>query len=311
MKATSLNLPAVVVNRQTRVSSVVLEAAIWLVGLVLVAAAALKIAAVSSGGGQEAGLGSGMNLSLAAGETLLATWLVSGIRRFNALSVGLLTFVGFAVYSCVLMLNGASSCGCFGELVVPPRLTLAVDLFCASVLGLNTGLRPHSGLMRPVQAWVAVALLGTILGAGVTLCSGFAMGSTVDLGKISGVTFLNPHEWAGRRFPLHSVLEGDFDASSGNWIVILSRSGCADCTREMQRVPGLAGAYAEQGWKLGVVQVDRGAAHYRRESPGFAGYAKLIQDRSWFVKTPAVVAVVDGVVRSCFGALPDPARLDF
>ena len=81
-----------------------------------------------------------------AGELALALWLLSGLWRLAAWAVTLAVLSVFIVYTAGQFIAGAPSCGCFGVLVVPPAVTLAID--SAMLLGL-LWLRPPARLEPP------------------------------------------------------------------------------------------------------------------------------------------------------------------
>jgi hypothetical protein len=138
----------------------------WVLGLLLLTAAGLKLQGQATGALAQNALLLSPRLQFATvlTETLLGLWLISGrsphLSRWAALSFfGLLSLV-----SLYLGIQGQSSCGCFGRIEVSPWATFAVD--AAAVLAL-TIFRPRRGSdtgLGPVR-WQGAAwtLAGTVL----------------------------------------------------------------------------------------------------------------------------------------------------
>jgi hypothetical protein len=107
--------------------------ALVLVGLVLLAAAIAKIAALS---GPVDTLGWPRELIVAgsAVELLLGGWLLSGaaIRLAHLAAIGI--FLLFALLSAYQTIRGVPSCRCLGKLYVHPAWMLTFDLMTLAVL---------------------------------------------------------------------------------------------------------------------------------------------------------------------------------
>ena len=93
-------------------------------------------------------------------ETALAGWLFSGKRPLAALGV---TTAGFAVFSGVTLFKlsqGATSCGCFGNWMVHPKITYWIDI-AAVLLGAAVMLRARSaGRWR---SWTGISATGAVV----------------------------------------------------------------------------------------------------------------------------------------------------
>lgn len=70
------------------------------------------------------------------GEVVLAAGLLLLHRRWWMWGLIAFVFAGFAGFTMERLFGGAASCGCFGSLTVPPRVTLGIDagVFVASAL---------------------------------------------------------------------------------------------------------------------------------------------------------------------------------
>lgn len=69
-------------------------------------------------------------------ETVLAVWLLSGIRPEAARRVAMLSFACFALVNAIMAWNGEASCGCFGRVHMRPVDVLVFDVVCVVVLAL-------------------------------------------------------------------------------------------------------------------------------------------------------------------------------
>jgi uncharacterized membrane protein YjjP (DUF1212 family) len=101
-------------------------------------------------------------------EVGLGGWLVSGLARFGAWAVAVPTAALFALHSLALAADSQPSCGCLGELKVPPAVTLGFDLV---VLALLLRSRPRWAGWPVGPAVRAVAVAGLLLVGSVVLAS--------------------------------------------------------------------------------------------------------------------------------------------
>lgn len=88
-----------------------------------------------------------------AGETVLALGLLALHRRWWMWGVIAFVFAGFAGFTMERLFGGAASCGCFGSLTIPPRVTLGIDagVFVVSAL-LMRGMGAGAGAMTGIGA---------------------------------------------------------------------------------------------------------------------------------------------------------------
>jgi hypothetical protein len=112
------------------------------------------------------GLPRSLELAIIQFEVILGLWLLSGWRRPWAWTAAVIAFIGFAVMSGVRVLQGHSSCGCFGQVEVAPEVSFAVDLGALVALW---AARPTAHL-----SW-----RGAVVLAGVLATMGAAIGGLV------------------------------------------------------------------------------------------------------------------------------------
>jgi hypothetical protein len=165
-----------------------------LCGLVLLAAAVLKLGGLAVGPVAETGRlnNPGAQVLLVQFEIALALWLFSGWRPRVAKWVAVGVFTLFALLSLSAALAGQPSCGCFGKLVVNPWWTFAFDLLVAGVL---SALPAPASAAIPIRLWPILWLIGgSSLAAGLlVLTAVFWAGSVPQaLGRIRGETVVLP-----------------------------------------------------------------------------------------------------------------------
>ena len=107
-----------------------------LVGLVLLAAAGLKLSGLEVSPYAQFGWLSTSWVQLAAieWELVLGIWLISGLYARVGTYAGVFTFLTFGIVSCYLGIVGQASCGCFGTVEISPWIAFAVDVLAIGVL---------------------------------------------------------------------------------------------------------------------------------------------------------------------------------
>jgi hypothetical protein len=100
----------------------------FVVAIILLSACAAKSWAMVSGNMPVTQLESLLNVILVQAELSLALWLISGNRRDLALATSALFFIGATVVNLSSIWLGKSSCGCFGSIAIPPKVTLILNI---------------------------------------------------------------------------------------------------------------------------------------------------------------------------------------
>jgi len=281
----------------------------WIVGVLLIGAAALKAIELLSE--PAVALTSPVGpwfLSAEVGVELgIGLLMLSGLYWRQVRWLALLLFTAFAAYSLSLALGDAASCGCFGSLKVHPWWTFMLDV--AIVLGLVVAVwngRRDPPLERTWQApflanrktaIVAIAGLSVLSAAVLVRCAASRTATAGDLFSTAGeLVILEPDQWVGQKLPIAAFI--DLDLSQGNWIVLLHRHDCPDCQAAVPRYEEFA---IEQ--QVALVEVPPfGESH--AETNGVAQRGRLSDDREWFVQTPVEIQLSDGIVTSASTKLP-------
>ena len=238
-------------------------------------------------------------------ELALGLWLLSGYRSEQGRFMALGAFGVFSLFTLARAINGEASCGCFGKVSVNPWYTLSFDL--AALVALTWRQTGAVFAVTGSQHFRAMAALFIFLIVGVPagiIMTTFRMARVTDEGDIIGkgrVVLLEPENWTGRRFPLRKYVDIGDVLMHGRWIVLLYRHDCSKCQEEApkfrQRARAMAGYLTAP--RVALIEMPPygnddslsifTASEYRM------GHLSNVND--WFVKTPATLYLVDGVVR--------------
>ena len=139
------------------------------VGLLLLAAAALKLSAGDAGAlGQNSVLFSpAVQMLSVVAEVILGVWLLSGRAMSGAWAATGAFFALMSSVSLWLAVQGQSSCGCFGRVAVHPWATFGLDVGIVALLAV---IRPKSLSWAGVPAGVVpavAAVAGAVIIAGL------------------------------------------------------------------------------------------------------------------------------------------------
>jgi hypothetical protein len=153
----------------------------WLLGMLLLAAAALKVAGLGVAAVGPIGIFSSpaFQVGVVGFEVFLALWLLSGRNLIGSWLMALGAFVAFAGVNLYLAWIGQASCGCFGRLSVNPWYVLGLDV---GILVALVAARPDLGpLWANPRAAVSRVLAHAVLGL---------IGVAAVLAALAGVAYL-------------------------------------------------------------------------------------------------------------------------
>ena len=266
-------------------------------------------------------------------ELLFGFWLLANIlprlSRFAALGC-------FSAFTCVSLykaLSGYATCGCFGTVPVNPWYTSTLDLaFVVSLVicrPLHLPLLCSSGTEgedRSRSALLSSAVFRRVstvflIWMSIGLPAAYAMGGYTDTtlseaGEIIGdgnIVVLEPETWIGNRFPLLPYIKPFSDVTSpgdiplrerlaeGEWTVVLYRHGCPKC-RELLEHYGQS--FQQEAIRVmphsvsSVAVIEISSVASRSAMPHWCDIGKLADGYSWFVKTPIVLRLHNGIVQS-------------
>jgi hypothetical protein len=287
----------------------------WLVrvvlGLVLLFGAGLK-AKQLLGESVPIGFGENLNLTLIIGaEIAIGVWLLSGQKQRASWWVVLLLFVAFGGYSSILVVRGASSCGCFGETKVEPKIIFLVDLGAVVLLLLNRpALRQESNDRQNDIHQVAVFHKPNVFQLVMTFCvSGFVI-AVITRAVVSGqvgselnfggdIEIAEPMDWIGLQFRLLEYIDIGKQLSKGQWTVLLYHHDCPKCQNviKIYRQALRNGISVRREINIALVEVPPfEESDESVENADAWLHGRFIAKKDWFIPTPVSVKISDGVV---------------
>jgi hypothetical protein len=229
-----------------------------------------------------------LSTTLVLGEFFLAVWLFAGKWPRLCKNTVLCVFAIFSFVALILIFNGESSCGCFGDFSIPPHVTLLFDI---AALALVICWSPKETNATVVGALIAIAsILAAIM---VLKIIQFESKVLSDIGSetYNGVVIIDPENWKGRELPLSEFIEGpETPHKSGVWQVILYDEHCEKCQQLVSKA--LRGEIAPSTIFVeippysGVQRTDSENIYWRKLSDGY----------DWFVEAPLVIKIADGKV---------------
>ena len=191
---------------------------------------------------------------LAAGNALTATLatmeLVAGVvllvRRPGTVLWTMYT-VGFVWFACISgyhAWNGAPTCGCFGNMSVPPAWTLVLDLAIVAALLAFPPAGFAIAASGPPVAWsrglaCVFALSSLALGGGAIAGLGFGPAEkelAPGVMEKGDQIVLMPAKWVGHPLPLLDLLGSAGEVlRTGEWEVWIIDSNCSHCKEVIRR----------------------------------------------------------------------------
>jgi hypothetical protein len=238
-------------------------------------------------------------MTVITGEILFALVLIAGLWRQWMWLLSLLLFTAFTLVSLMKGWSGESSCGCFGTITVNPWITTGFDLVIVILLVIfrergdwTFSLPDRKKLVAVLIAWLV--LVGPALFAMLSLKQQphATLGTEFTGADGKKMILLEPETWIGQEFPLFSRFfqpDGSEILKQGTWNVLLVQTDCPKC-QEMK-----AELEAHNAENIALVVVPSRSNERIPDSP----FPVFVLDSlsGWFVTTPCVVKLVDGI---CF-----------
>lgn len=240
------------------------------------------------------------------GELALGMLLLSGLYVLPVWGITLACFSSFVVVALYKGLSGETSCGCFGRVAINPWYMAACDLAAVAAM---LWFRPSSAASyshRSRRMRVAV-VLSTIVIVGVP--SGIIMAhsgpkASIVEGLIEGrsYTILEPQKWVGKRLPLLPRISIGERLVSGEWTVVLYHYDCPNCRTVLPEFVKTAEEWARARDRRRMAFIEVPPYAPVGENPVSGTFACLLgqlpEGRTWFVRTPTVITLVDGEVKA-------------
>jgi hypothetical protein len=161
-----------------------------------------------------------------AWELLLVVWLSIGFAAVSSWYATLFTLAAFTGYTVAMMGQGASSCGCLGDLIVPPAWLFLLDL---SLLALVLWGRNTWGSSRTSRPPLLGSLLFVATAAGLLFALSLGAAGVSDRHLSSA--------YVGQSLPLLPNISIDVNMRRGAWDVIVFSLDCPKCLLYLDRFP--------------------------------------------------------------------------
>lgn len=253
---------------------------------VLLAAAGLKTASVSAG--DFLSWRWAATLALSSVEGLVALGLIWGERGAAAPWAALMLFGAFAGYSLRGVLAGRATCGCLGQVAVPPWGALAVDVAAVGLLAACGGSQWRARLGVGCLAAGSVWLLPPSLLPLEEEAAWLVRGGSERLVDLSAAV--------GQRFPLLERIDMGRELATGRWRVLLYRRDCPQCRQHLAE-------RAREGWQADGARWALVALSPGEEVPAVdqcsgCRHGRLDLPAGWGLATPWDVTLQDGIVVS-------------
>ncbi|MHC4178674.1 MAG: MauE/DoxX family redox-associated membrane protein [Planctomycetota bacterium] len=242
-------------------------------------------------------------------ELFFGLWLVAGLYPKWTWAAAFCCFVLLAGVSLWKGLSGEATCGCFGRVPVNPWYTFTLDAAAVAALLYwrpNREASQARQLFGGVPVGVrSVAALWVLAGAPAAVAMGsYQAGMISETGEIFGdseFVVLEPEKWVGKRFPLLKYIDVGDRLAYGEWIVVLYHHDCPKCREVIRRYEemGRHSASRPAGPPVALVEMfPYPEARPRVEGgSGVCLTGRLSRRRVWFLETPGVVVLDEGIVR--------------
>jgi hypothetical protein len=238
-------------------------------------------------------------------ESALGLWLLSGVYPRRVRWVALAAFLVFLAASLYRALAGQETCGCFGRVPLHPRWTAAIDFVVILALWRwhpTKGMGPLVGrrwfrLTALLFILLCIAVPGGVLLAVSRLA---VLDGEAEIGGNQSVIVVKPEKWLGRRCPLLPYVDIGDELSRGRWLVVLYHHDCPICREVVPAYEAKArvGESDPTAPRVAFLAVPPHGAPLWQFAPGRSCLkGRLTESKEWFVVTPAVIRLQDGVVQ--------------
>jgi len=238
-------------------------------------------------------------MAVVVGEILFALILIAGLWLQYTWLLSLLGFSVFTLVSLMKGLSGETSCGCFGTVTVNPWITMVFDMVIVACLvvfreRLDWSFPPldRKKVLAVLVAWLVLAGPALLFMLSLKSQPHATLGTqfTAPDGRV--MILLEPEKWIGKEFPLISRFvepEGSEVLLTGTWQVLLVQPDCSECHQKMTELE--SHTPRPENVAIVVIPSRSGDKILQTSFPTFV----LDRKNDWFVTTPVVVKLVDGI----------------
>jgi hypothetical protein len=272
-------------------------------GLLLLVAAALKGYQLGTGPVAESGLLTSrwFLIVVVEFELLLGLWLLAGGSPKCTWRLSVFCFLTFACVSLYEAICGRSNCGCFGNVVVNPRTTFALDVVLVAAL---LRWQPKKSLLITHRATFVFTIWLAVGSPAAYAMGSYSPTTLSDAGDIIGsgkVIVMEPEKWVGKPFPLlHQIDIGD-EVAQGAWLVVLYHHDCPKCVKAIPRYRELARQlrFGKKAIRIALVEMppyEENHVAAQGVDPPACCRGRLSDVNEWYVATPVELMLQDGTV---------------
>jgi uncharacterized membrane protein YphA (DoxX/SURF4 family) len=280
---------------------------------VLIVAALLKLHQVASSARVFAtpGIILWLEPALAGLELLFGVWLLVGLLPDITRRIALALALGFCFASLDGWLDGSDSCGCFGAVTIHPAWTFTLDLLfvaALSVFGSSPNANGNCACSGATSSRAASCVVWLLFIGTMATPLYIARVLREFPSRLAGANtrVLEPASWIGGPFPLVAFLDVDEKTKAaletGRWLVVLYHARCAECRHLLPHLEARARKGDSNGVQYMVVEVPPYASAGVTASA--CRWVTLSSVHDWFVRTPVVLVLSDGVVTYAGRGLP-------
>jgi hypothetical protein len=214
----------------------------------------------------------------------------------------------FSIFAAVASDEAAhamSSCGCFGNLKIPPLLTAILDLSAVGALWWAWSRERRISISTPIMSRVLAGLALLIFLSGV-LWTVYAFRFVVSVAAVSSplaaandLVILDSTSWLNKPFPLLSSIDGADELRSGRWYLLMYHYDCDSCLEAILNYRSFASAQdARSRYRVAFIAMPPLPPPGKDPVPPSDRYLHLIlrPDHDWFATTPVIVELDNGLV---------------
>jgi hypothetical protein len=237
-------------------------------------------------------------------ELVLGLSLISGLWKRTTWWVALACFVGFACISSYKVLLGEANCGCFGRILIDPRLALAIDLFAIAGLVCCAPKAAALSTAQPIRKVCTVGALAVVLGGTLAYAAiRFEIYSQQDDAGILNVRnnstlVLMPEKWQGKLLPVQPYVTIDTTLQTGRWVVVIYDAECSVCQQALPLYLKLAREKAPAlfGRQVAFLALPPYGAPPQDTHLDNIACGVLADTKEWITETPILVTLENGFV---------------
>lgn len=232
-------------------------------------------------------------------EFIFGVWLEYGLysKVTRVMAIGL--FATFSCYSLLSIVIGRDSCNCFGYLSFSPWLALTLDTVILAAFLLIRPADVQEGGVKQILGFCATAFLFTVP-AGMMLrhTSWSMMTANGEFDESSRSVVLNPVQWINRRLPLLAHIDIGDDIATGEWTIVLYRHDCPKCEAVLEELANGTNErhFGNVNSSVAFVELPPYGKASMTVLPKSIRYGRMSDRHKWFVETPLILSIRNGVV---------------